>query len=41
MGIHGLMKLLTEECPGCIKEHEVDQCRYVRLIYNKYDFYIL
>lgn len=20
MGIHGLMKLLSEECPGCIKE---------------------
>lgn len=24
MGIHGLMKLLSEECPGCIKEQEFD-----------------
>ena len=23
MGIHGLSKLLQEECPGAIKEHEV------------------
>ena len=23
MGIHGLMKLLNEECPGSIKEQEV------------------
>ena len=23
MGIHGLMKLLSEECPGAIKEHEM------------------
>ena len=23
MGIHGLMKLLSEECPGAIKEQEV------------------
>ena len=24
MGIHGLMKLLTEECPNAIKEREMD-----------------
>ena len=24
MGIHGLMKLLTEECPGAIKEQEME-----------------
>jgi hypothetical protein len=23
MGIHGLMKLLSEEAPGCVKEQEV------------------
>jgi hypothetical protein len=23
MGIHGLMKLLSEECPGCVKEQEL------------------
>lgn len=24
MGIQGLMKLITEECPGCVKEQELD-----------------
>ena len=24
MGIHGLMKLLSEECPGCVKEQELE-----------------
>ena len=24
MGIHGLMKLLSEECPEAIKEHDMD-----------------
>jgi hypothetical protein len=27
MGIHGLMKLLSEEAPGCVKEQEVRRSR--------------
>lgn len=34
MGIHGLMKLISEECPGAIKEQEVSD-----LLLWRIDFY--